>query len=124
LVPENRTVSATDKQALTAAFVAFTHLPAQDIAGTEPGSVYDAYLPSTGTYWALARFSPTPTASQQTLVSLQDGGNMGIFSRRASDMTWTMLTAGGVPFCPTKTPIPPTVRSLWGLSDPLGCSAS
>jgi hypothetical protein len=117
-------LSATDKSFLTAAFVAYTHLPAQDIAGTTPGSVYFAFDPTTGTYWALASFSPTPTAALHTQVALQDGGNIGVFSRKAGS-AWTMLSTGGaVPFCVSKTQIPPGVVAVWDLSEPQGCTAT
>lgn len=121
--PENLVVSTTDKQLLTAAFVDYTHLPAQDIAGTAPGSVYFAFDPTTDTYWALASFSPTPSASQHTQIALQDGGNMGIFSRRPAS-AWQMLSTGSVPFCVSQTAFPPGVVAVWGLSDPSGCSSS
>ncbi len=118
----NLVATTTDKAALTAAFVAFTHLPAPEIAGTEPGSVYYAYDPSTSTYWALASFVPTSTASQQTEVALQDGGGMGIFSRKG-DSAWTMLSTGFVPFCASKTALPSAVISLWNLTNPQACAA-
>jgi hypothetical protein len=116
-------VSATDKGFLTAAFVDYTHLPAQDIAGTTPGTVYFAFDPTTGIYWALASFSPTPSASTQTQVALQDGGNIGIFTRKAG-AAWKMLSTGSVPFCVSRTAIPAGVIAVWGLSDPSGCSAA
>jgi hypothetical protein len=104
-----------------AAFVQFTHDPPSDIAGTEPGSVYYAYVPSTGTYWAFGRVLPSSTASQSTLVSLQDGGNIGIFDQRSGG-SWTMLSAGGEPFCPTKSDLPTAVQALWGFTDSQACS--
>ena len=118
--PRDLPATEADKAALVAAFVAFTHDPASDIEGTEPGSVYYAYLPSTRAYWALARFLPSATASQNSLVSLQDGGNIGIFSRQAGG-GWTMLSIGGEPFCPTKSVIPSSVQGLWGLTEPGTC---
>jgi len=119
--PQNLPATAADKAALAAAFVAFTHDPASDIAGTEPGSVYYASMPITQTYWAVARFLPTRSASQHTLVSLQDGGNIGIF-REQAEGGWVMLAAGGEPFCPTRSAIPTSVQVLWGLTDPSACS--
>ncbi len=118
--PQNLLATAATKEALVAAFVAFTHDPAPEIAGTEPGSVYYAYVPSAGTYWAFARFLPSSSASQQTLVSLQDGGNIGIF-RKQAEVDWMMLSVGGEPFCPTKSAIPASVQALWGFTDPPDC---
>ena len=120
--PQNLVATAADKSALTAAFVTYKKVPAQDIAGTAPGTVYYAYVPSTGTYWALASFLPTSTASQQTEVGLQDGGGMGIFTKHAGG-TWTMVATGSFPFCPSQTVIPSAVRTVWGLSDSGSCSA-
>ena len=120
--PQNLPATAADKANLVAAYVAFAHDPPSDIAGTEPGSVYYAYVPATATYWAFSRFLPSPSASQRTLVSLQDGGNIGIF-REPAGGSWTMLAEGGEPFCPTKSPIPPSVQALWGLTDPPACAS-
>jgi hypothetical protein len=119
--PKNLVATPTLKAELTQAFVAFKQVPAQDIAGTAPGSVYYALVPATGTSWALASFLPRSTASQQTLVGLQDGGGTGIFSMRPG-AGWEMVALGSVPFCPAQTPIPPAVVALWGLRDPEGCT--
>jgi hypothetical protein len=118
---QNLVVTTADKSALTAAFVADKNVPSQDIAGTDPGTVYYGYVPSTSTYWALASFLPTSSASQQTLVGLQDGGRTGIFTRRSGG-PWTMISAGSEPFCPSRTAIPPAVRTVWGLVDSEACS--
>jgi hypothetical protein len=114
--------TAADKAALTTAFAAYKQVPASEIAGTAPGSVYLATVPSTGTNWALASFLPSATASQQTEVGMQDGGGMGIFTQTAGG-SWTMVSLGSEPFCPTKTAIPPAVVTLWGLTDPPACSS-
>lgn len=119
--PRNLAATLATKAALQSAFVAYKKVPASDIAGTQAGSVYYAYVPSTQTYWALASFTPSSTASQDTLVGMQDGGATGIF-RRGTGGSWTMLTVGSFPFCPSQTPLPSDVRTLWGLSDPTGCS--
>ena len=118
---QNLVATAADKAALTVAFVASKNVPTQDIAGTDPGTVYYAYVPSTKMYWALASFLPTPAASQQTLVGLQDGGRTGIFTRVPAG-SWTWIFLGSFPFCPSRTAIPPAVRTVWGLSDPGACS--
>jgi len=118
---ENLVVTSADREALTAAFVYYKNVPAQQIAGTEPGTVYYAFVPSTGDYWALAQFLPSTTASLQTDVSLQDGGSMGIFTKPAG-AGWEMVEAGVIPFCPTQTAIPPAVQALWGLRDVPACS--
>jgi hypothetical protein len=119
--PQDITPTAATESQLEAAYAAYMHDPPQDIGGTEQGSVYEAYLPPSATYWALAHFFPSDNASQQTIVSMQDGGNLGVFDK-STDGTWTMLTKGTTPFCPSRTPLPAEVRALWGLSDPPQCS--
>ena len=64
------------KTAITAAFAAYKQVPVGDIAGTEAGSVHYAYVPSSSTYWAVARFLPTPSAPSAVDVSFQDGANL------------------------------------------------
>ena len=118
---QNLVVTNTIRAALVAAFVSFKDVPAQQIAGTQPGTTYYAYVPSTGTYWALASFLPTSSASLQTDVSLQDGGSMGIFDEQ-SGKGWKMLAQGVEPFCPSRTAIPSSVLTVWGLSDVPACS--
>jgi hypothetical protein len=120
---QNLFATSAVKSALTAAYIAYTHFPASDIAGTEPGSVYYAYLPPTDTYWALAMFAPSATASGQTIFSLKDTGNVGIFSRQTGG-NWSMISPGSLPFCPSQTTIPSSVQALWGLSDPQSCDTT
>jgi hypothetical protein len=120
--PQNQATSA-DEAALTAAYIAFTHFPPGDIAGIQAGSLHYAYLPSTETYWAIARFEPTPKASQQTLVNLQDNASIGIFSH-GSGAPWTLVRTGSAPFCPSQWGIPSAVLSQWGLSDASVCTPS
>ena len=118
--PQNIAPSDATKAQLAAAYAAYMQDPPQDIGGTQQGSVYEAYLPPSATYWALARFLPSDNASQETIVSMQDGGNIGVFDKSATG-PWTMLAKGTAPFCPSRTPLPAEVRALWGLSDPPQC---
>ncbi len=120
--PVNVVATSADKAALTTAYAAYKQVDLSEIEGTSPGSVYLASVPSTGTYWALASFLPSATASQQTEVGMQDGGETGIFTRTGNG-SWTMVSLGSEPFCPSKTAIPPAVVALWGLTDPPECSA-
>jgi hypothetical protein len=114
-------VTPADKATLTAAYVAHMGFPPADIGGTRPGSVYAAYVPSTGVSWAFAELDPSAAPSYQTQVSMQDGGSMGIFTKPPGG-SWTMVANGFVPFCPSKTVIPADVQSLWGLSDSAACA--
>ena len=71
------------RQAQQGSCVAHNGLPADEIAGTAPNSVYDAYMPDTKTYWALAGFVPTKNASCITVVAMQDEGCCGVSSMPA-----------------------------------------
>jgi hypothetical protein len=105
---------ATDqlRSDLLAAFAAFKQLPVSYFTGPNPGKLYYALLPSTGVYWALASFSLTGSASFAAQVGMQDGGDIGIFTRRAGE-PWK-VTGGGLPFpCPGALPV--EVMQLWGL---------
>ncbi|HVB91122.1 MAG TPA: hypothetical protein VND70_03380 [Acidimicrobiales bacterium] len=115
---QNQAATAALKSDLTAAYVAHNGLPADQVAGTAPGSVYYAYLPSTGTYWAIADFVPTSTASQQTMVSMQDEGCCGVFSEPAGG-PWTYVSGFLGEPCPGQ--IPPELETLWGLQYPGSC---
>jgi hypothetical protein len=111
--------SASVKSALQAAYVAHNGLPANEIAGTAPNSVYYAYDPSTKTYWAIAAFVPTKNASDNTEVAMQDEGCCGVFTMPAGG-AWTYMAGYlGVP-CPGQ--IPATMQALWRLGTPPDCA--
>lgn len=117
--PQNLVASASVKNALQAAYVAHSGLPADEIAGTAPSSVYYAYDPSTKTYWAIAAFVPTKHASDNTEVAMQDEGCCGVFTRPAGG-AWTYMAGYlGVP-CPGQ--IPATMQALWRLATPPDCA--
>jgi hypothetical protein len=118
---ENLTATATVKSDLVAAFVAFKNVPASAIAGTMAGTVYYALDPSTGTYWATAQFSIAPGATSQTVTSMQDGGTTGFFSK-ATGAGWVMLSAGLMPPCASKSPVPAAVLAVWGLAHQASCT--
>ncbi len=119
--PQNLAASPSVKQALQAAYVAHNGLPADEIAGTAPNSVYYAYVPDTKTYWALAGFVPTKNASYNTEVAMQDEGCCGVFSMPTGG-TWTYMAGYlGVP-CPGQ--IPPALETLWHLATPPDCAVS
>jgi hypothetical protein len=94
--------------------VAYRQLLPSEVAGTVPGSVYYAYDPATGTYWALARFGPSPTDSPSVSVSFQDGGSLAFF-RKAGTGAW-QAQGGGVPaLCPELKFFPAKVLKAWSL---------
>ncbi len=108
---QNETATPAVKSALTAAYVANRGLPADQVQGTAPGSVYYSFYPPTNTYWAYAEFIPTSNASMNTQVGMQDDGCCGVFSMTAGG-SWVYVTGGYGPLC--NTPVPLAVLELWG----------
>jgi hypothetical protein len=109
--PNNLVATAAVKSALTASYVAHTGLAADQVAGTAPGSVYYAYVPLTGTYWATASFLPAATASEQTKVSMQDDGCCGVFDHSSGATEWNFVTGYLGEPCPGS--VPANVMTLW-----------
>jgi hypothetical protein len=116
----NLVASDPVKAALIAAFIHFNGISARDVAGTIPGSVYYAYLPSTHAYWALARFKPSLSASLQVQVGFQDNGNFAILAQPAG-ANWSVVNVVGEPPCRVDAGLPVALERLWNLSDSPGC---
>jgi hypothetical protein len=115
----NLVASPAIKSGLLAAYLAHSGLAADQVVGTAPGSVYYAFLPSTQTYWAMAGFVPSSTASLQTQVSMQDQGCCGIFTQSAGAASWTYVSSYlGAP-CPGAAP--PEVLAVWNLQPGADC---
>jgi hypothetical protein len=102
------------EETLTATYAQYEQIPPADIAGTIQGSVYYAYAPATGTYWAVARVMPSPSAPSAVADRFQDGNNYGIFVQQAGS-PWTILNIIGEPPCPTHDGLPTSVEALWQL---------
>jgi hypothetical protein len=118
-------VSPDVRQELTAAFADYKGISPADIAEVEPGSVYYAYDPATGTYWARANFLPSRTAPSKVLVSFQDGASIGLFTRIANG-TWQVQLGGEPAVCTEVAFFPPAVLTAWSLpadTAGFGCSA-
>jgi glucose/arabinose dehydrogenase len=102
--PTNLTADASVRQGLLAAFTAFRSNAANApgfaaiapsaVGGITPGTLYYAFDPATGTYWAVATFSATKAASQTSAYAgFQDGGNKAVFMRPSSG-PWQVKSAG------------------------------
>ncbi len=115
---QNLPIPSDVRAQLRTVFLASTKLPASQVTGPVAGSVYYGYLPATDTYWAVARFEPNATASQQTGIDMQDGGNRGVFHRRAGQ-PW-QVGDGGVGF-PCYGYLPAAMYSVWNLQLPPEC---
>jgi hypothetical protein len=114
---QNLVASSTVKAALLAAFAAEKGFPQDEVTGPLPGSLYYG-ISGSGTYWAVAHFGLTSSAPFQAQVDMQDGGNIGVFSRQGGQ-AWT-TRIGGEPF-PCPGALPADLMAVWGLTSPGVC---
>jgi hypothetical protein len=104
---------------IIAAWVAGVRLEPGDVAGVSPGTAYYGYMPSTGTYWAVAMFDPTEAwerkarASPGSSVALQFQDGPWVFSHKRGQ-GWRYVGATGGEVCPPK--VPAAMLAAWGLS--------
>jgi hypothetical protein len=112
---QNLPVSNTVKNQLTSAYVAFNKFKATDVIGTAPSSVYYAYDPSSGTYWAMSGFVPSQEASYQVHVSMQDAGAFGWFSQKSGG-NWKARNGSFPPWCHANQFFPSGVLAVWSIS--------
>jgi hypothetical protein len=117
--PQNESATAQVKSSITAAYVVHNGLPAAQVAGPAPGTVYYAYVPQTKTYWAIASFVPTPNADMQTQVAMQDDGCCGIFTQASGAASWTF--AGSYLGAPCPGTVPLQVLTVWNLPPGADC---
>jgi hypothetical protein len=110
----NLVVSRDVRNELTAAYVGYRAIAPSDVAGTRPGSVYYAYDPATDTYWALANFLPSSTASSRVLAGFQDGASIGLFTR-AGTGSWRVHLGGEPVVCTEVRFFPHPVLTAWSL---------
>jgi hypothetical protein len=122
---ENLFISPSTIAELVSTFESYRHVPAKDVAGANPGSIYYGYVPSSRTYWARAEFQPTNAAPLSVSVSMQDGATDFIFSR-PSGGAWKPVVAVGEPFCTEllADPVPKSILAVWQLCQGGGTSPS
>jgi hypothetical protein len=106
---------------LVRAFADYDQIPKQDVLGPAAGSVYYAYDPTTGTYWALATMEPRTPLPVPVLVKFQDGANRAVY-RRTNGSAWSVVRLVGEPPCLARAGLPLAIESLWGLADPPECA--
>jgi hypothetical protein len=114
---QNLPVSNMVKNQLTSAYAAFHKYKATDVIGTAPNSVYYAYDPSSGTYWAMSGFVPSQEASYQVHVSMQDAGAFGWFSQKSGG-NWQAHNGSFPPWCHADQFFPSGVLAVWSISAP------
>lgn len=112
---QNLPVSNTVKNQLASAYVAFHKYKATDVIGTAPDSVYYAYDPASGTYWAMSGFVPSEEASYQVHVSMQDAGAFGWFSQKSGG-NWHAHNGSFPPWCHADQFFPSGVLAVWSIS--------
>jgi hypothetical protein len=115
---ENLPIPDDVRQQLVTAFVAAKKVQPSEVSGTKPGTVYYGYLPATDTYWAVAEFSLSPSASEQTKIDFQDGADQATFHRQAGQ-PW-QVTIGDIPW-PCPGDLPDAMMSAWNMSISPGC---
>jgi Protein of unknown function (DUF4232) len=122
---ENLFISPSTVAELVRTFESYRHIPARDVVGAFPGSIYYGYVPSTRTYWARAEFQPANTAPLSVSVSMQDGAADFIFARPYGG-TWTPILTVGEPFCTglLGDRVPKSILAVWQLCQGGGSSPS
>ena len=110
---KNLVVTPAVRSELLAVYAAFRKIPAADAKGL-PGSVYYAYVPATGTYWAKATWEPTSGDSQTVVVGFQDGGSDG-FYKKAGNGPWQVILGGEPEICEELKFFPLPVLAAWSL---------
>ena len=109
---QNLTVDDSIRKQLVTAVAPVHDAPVSDIASTAPGSVYYAYDPATGSYYAMARFVPAAGAPLQVQVSFQDGGAFGLF-KKAGNGPWQAENGGFPNICAEVKFFPAPVLTAW-----------
>jgi hypothetical protein len=111
---ENLPMTSAVEAQLLAAEAAAHNLPASAYTGLVKGSVYYAYDPATGTYWAGAAATPS-SSSEQAEASVDDNGAYGLYERVGSG-SWTErdVAMTGIDGDNCTIVIPADVLALWG----------
>lgn len=105
------TAAFTASRSSATSFPGYAAIPPAAVGGIVPGSLYYAYVPPSGSFWALASFQPAPGASGSLLIGFQDGGATAVFTRTTSG-AWTVSYVG---VC-NGGRIPPAVLAVWSLT--------
>jgi hypothetical protein len=111
---QNLVISAAVRSELTEAFAAVRDMPPSYVTGTQPGSVFYAYVPATDTYWAMGSFGLSATAVQKQPAGCDDGGCTGIF-KKVGTGGWQGRVGGIPPICGEVAFFPKAVLATWSL---------
>ncbi|HWC34668.1 MAG TPA: hypothetical protein VG650_07550 [Mycobacteriales bacterium] len=112
-------LTASVRKDLIAAFASAQHIQVSDVAGFEKGSAHYGRIDQTRTYWAVASFVPSRSASAQAKVQFQDGPF--VFSELPAGgwSAWGLLTDSGGGLCPSE--VPAALAQAWAMSEPSDC---
>jgi hypothetical protein len=121
---QNLVISAAVRSELIDAFAVIRRMPPSYVTGTNPGSVYYAYVPATDTYWAWASFALSTTAVKADPTACEDGGCIGLFKEVGTGGWQGQL--GGIPvICAEVAFYPKAVLATWSMQTrvlaPLNC---
>jgi hypothetical protein len=113
---QNLVITSAEKSELTAGFAGYLSVSPSDVlgGGPLPGSVYYAYDPTTGTYWALADFELGGSMAMAIPIPMmfQKVGTGPWLVRRANvSPNGTLL----VPACSEIQWFPPVVLMAWSM---------
>ncbi|MFC1420637.1 hypothetical protein [Streptacidiphilus cavernicola] len=107
----NLPATAAAKAVVTAAYQA--RFPYLTRIETLPGTFY--YGVCDGTEYALTQFTPTPGASEQERVAMQDEGSARKFFERTGGAGWRYVSSDTFPATPGCVgAIPTAIAKAWG----------
>jgi hypothetical protein len=112
---QNLAVTTAVRDQLLTAFASAKDIPASDIAGSRPNSVYYGYDPATATYWAEGTYNAKSSDPLSVQVAFQDGAATGFFKQALSG-GWQVTVGGEPDNCGERLFYPATVLSAWGLT--------
>jgi hypothetical protein len=117
--PPSSTATAQDlvvpsavRTQLLAAYESYRNMSPDQLEGFTPDELYYAHVTPGDSDWALGTVQPARSASQQTLVNLQDGESTAVFHRNGRG-PWQVSVVGIPGICPGF--IPDDVLARWML---------
>jgi hypothetical protein len=105
---------------LVAAFAAAQHIHVSDVARIKPGSAHYGFMIRAKTYWAVADFRASATASSQAKVQFQDGPFVFTELPAGGWSAWGLLTDSGGGLCPNE--VPAGLATAWQIPESQGCA--
>ncbi len=118
---ENLVVAESVRLSLISAYASHRQISETDISGTAPHSVYYAIDHSTGIHWAIASFTPSPSASQSVRTDYQNDALTAMFQRQPG-AAWSVADPGEPSICSWVKYFPSSVLTAWNIpAQPSAC---